>query len=368
MRIRNKLFSAFWATLAICLLLNFTACKPKENANDNESPEMTAVVAGGAEKPRVEITELKQTTFYHEILGNAKLKAVRKAELWFKVSEVIEQVNVKNGDRVIAGATLAVLNNFTYSSRLKRAHSIFEKAKVDLQDVLIGQGYNPAEMNKIPPTTLKISKIKSGYENAELDLETAEYEYKNTILKAPFSGVVGNVTVKEHNLPGNAAFCVLIDDSGFEAVFSVLESEMSSIRRGQPVQIMPFSKNAEQFTGSITEINPQIDENGLVVVKAYVKNGGRKLFEGMNVRVKIQKPLPDCLVVPKSAVVLRSGKEVLFTYKDGRAIWNYVKTLEENSTHYVIETELKPGEQVIVTGNLNLGNDAEVEVEKNNAH
>jgi len=81
----------------------------------------------------------------------------------------------------------------------------------------------------------------------------------------------------------------------------------------------------------------------------------------MNVKVLVGNSVPAQLVVPKEAVVIRQGKQVVFTYEDGHAKWHYVKTGYENSREYTIEEGLEEGAQVIITNNLNLGHDAEVE-------
>lgn len=63
------------------------------------------------------------------------------------------------------------------------------------------------------------------------------------------------------------------------------------------------------------KINPLVDDKGMVKVRARV-NGKGKLFSGMNVRVSVRRSLGSQLVIPKSAVVLRSGKQVvLYTQK-----------------------------------------------------
>ena len=75
----------------------------------------------------------------------------------------------------------------------------------------------------------------------------------------------------------------------------------------------------------------------MVQVKAAVTDKG-KLFEGMNVRVSIHRSLGKQLVVPKSAVVLRSGKQVVFKLDSTRtkASWVYVYTGLENADSYTI--------------------------------
>ena len=72
------------------------------------------------------------------------------------------------------------------------------------------------------------------------------------------------------------------------------------------------------------------------MIKAELANPGM-LMEGMNVEVVIQKEMPDKLIVPKPAVVMRQNQEVLFKYVKGKAFWTYVKTLHENSSFYYFE-------------------------------
>ena len=99
-------------------------------------------------------------------------------------------------------------------------------------------------------------------------------------------------------------------------------------------------------------------------------NSGAVRFSGMNVRVSVRRSLGQQLVIPKTAVVLRSGKQVVFTLQEGKAMWNYVHTGLENATEYVvsdksqkgIEEGLLEGDTIIVTGNLNLAHEAAVNV------
>ena len=110
--------------------------------------------------------------------------------------------------------------------------------------------------------------------------------------------------------------------------------------------------------------HPLVDENGMVRIKARV-NGSNKLFDGMNVRVGVKRSVGEQLVIPKTAVVLRSGKQVVFTLKEGKAMWNYVHTGLENMEEYTITDGLEEGMEVITTGNVNLAHEAPVRVIKN---
>ena len=142
--------------------------------------------------------------------------------------------------------------------------------------------------------------------------------------------------------------------------FTVLENELGMIRTGDKIKVTPFSLPGVEVEGRVSEINPWVDKNGMVQVKASI-GYHEQMVEGMNVRVSIFRSLGKQWVVPKSAVVLRTGKEVVFTLEDGKAIWNYVQTGLENANSYTITSEtLKEGDEVIISGNINLAHESSV--------
>jgi hypothetical protein len=196
-------------------------------------------------------------------------------------------------------------------------------------------------------------------------LEEASKQLENIVLKAPFSGKVEGLKQKSYEKADlSKPFCTLINDNRFTIDFPLLETEISQVSSGQNVTVTPIA-GAKQTTGTITEINPRIDENGLTWLKAEVNNPGGYL-EGMNVKVSIKRAIAGQLVVPKQAVVLRQNREVLFRYTGGIAYWTYINVLDENEHQYsVVAAEgatLELGDTVIISNNLNLAHESEVEV------
>ena len=154
----------------------------------------------------------------------------------------------------------------------------------------------------------------------------------------------------------------IIDTQSLEVVFTVLENELGFVRKGDNVKVVPYSMPDIEIKGRVSEINPWVNENGMVQIKATVSYHPQ-LVEGMNVRVSAFRSVGKQWVVPKTAVVLRTGKQVIFTVVDGKAVWNYVQTGLENATEYTVTGEtLKEGDPVIVTGNINLAHESPVKV------
>jgi RND family efflux transporter MFP subunit len=344
---------------SLTLLTLLAACSGGKQESGEGNVETILPESSG----EVSIMTLERTNFHHELVSNGKLTALQYADLRFESAEPVAAVWVKNGDRVTKGQKLAELETFRLSNRTAQAKDALDRARLDMQDVLIGQGYAPADSAATPAGTMQLARTRSGYDQALAQYQLAAHEEELAVLKAPFDGVVANLFAKPYNMASTQeTFCTIIDASRAEASFTVMEGELPLIRKGDRVEVAPFFATADgSVTGTITEINPLVDAGGMVRVKASVDNRGQ-LFEGMNIRVSVQRSVPGQLVVPKTAVVIRSGKQVAFTLVDGKAYWNYVQTGLENALHYTITEGLEEGSTVITSGNINLAHESAVRV------
>lgn len=349
----------------ILLATCFVACSGEKKETTEKEGVETVLPSLPNE---VTVMPLKKQVFNHELISNGKVAAQDYADLYFRTAEVVAHVWVKNGERVRKGQKIAELDLFKLNNTLAQHKNSLAQASLEMQDVLIGQGYAPDNLKSVPADVLELAKVKSGYEQSKAQYESAQYDVEQATLVAPFDGIIANLFDKTHNMPKTSEpFCRVISTGSMEVDFTVLESELPLIKIGDKVEITPYASAAGVRQGSVSEINPLVDENGMVRVKARV-DGSNNLFDGMNVRVSVKRSVDDQMVIPKTAVVLRSGKQVVFTLKDGKAMWNYVHTGLENMEEYTLvgwEADgLEEGMQVITTGNVNLAHEAPVKVIK----
>ena len=365
----NELFYIFMATnwhsllLAGCFISILASCSSGRGTSDEGS--VSTILPD--EITEVRAMRLELTDFYHELIANGVVSARNRADLRFQLSENIAAIYVKNGDRVAKGQKIAMLDQFKLQNALAQAKDNLERAKLDLQDVLIGQGYSLSDSTRIPAEVMELAKVKSNYNNSLNQYELAGYNLNHSTLYAPFDGIVANLFSKLHNQPdGSQPFCTIIDNLHPEAEFKVLESELPYLRVGDKIRISPFSANDYSCEGQITEINPSVDKNGMVVVKAGINNPQNQLYDGMNVKIHLQRSLGRQLVIPKEALVLRNNRKVVFTLKDERAQWVYVQTSLENSDSYIVTDGLNAGDSVIYEGGINLAHETPVKLRIDN--
>ncbi|GAA3640300.1 efflux RND transporter periplasmic adaptor subunit [Flavivirga jejuensis] len=359
---QNELIRVF-ILLALFIFTNCSQTKHKEKEADIIDKKQYL-----PEKNEVDVIVLQKSVFKKEIVSNGKLVALQKNDLKFEVTETLEKIYVNNGDYVKKGQTLASLKAFTYQQAFTKAEINLKKTELEFQDKLIGRGYETFNEDSIPSKEYNMLAIRSGYKDALHELKTAQFNLKAVKLKAPFNGKVANIERKQYEqINAGEAVITLINDAIFEVEFYLIESEVGEIAINTKIQMQPFALN-KSYEGRIVTINPLVEKDGTILVKAKVKNDGN-LMEGMNVKIRIQKDIENQFVVPKDAVILRQNQEVLFTFKSGKTYWTYVQTTNENSSEYTViphpdksSASLKPGDTIIVSGNLNLAHDTEVSI------
>jgi len=345
--------------IILVLLLSVISCNTNSNNLKKKENNNTVINKG----IHVSTTIIQAKNFNTQLISNGVIETKAMAKLRFKIAERITKIYVKNGQRVSKGTILAKLDNSLLANQVQQAKVAFQTADVRLKREKVIFSIHKIPESEANPRIIKTVYANSGYNEAEIQLKNAQLRYNQTILKAPFSGVITNLTTKAGNHISNSdIFCTLLSQSKnqTQVVFSILEQELSFIKKGMPITLNTFSDKDKIFTGKVIEINPTVDENGLIQIKANLDKTDVVLLNGMHVKIIVNQPMKDVIVIPKEALVLRSNKEVVFTVKNGLAKWNYVEILHENSSSYAIKKGLKIGDTIIVTGNLNLAHDAVV--------
>ncbi|MFR9620231.1 MAG: efflux RND transporter periplasmic adaptor subunit [Rikenellaceae bacterium] len=354
--------------IPIAMLLLAVACG-SNNTTSTESSEKSDRKSSApvVRENLVDTMMLSKTMFNKEITCNGRLRAIEKVDLRFEASGRLDQVLVYNGDEVAKGALLGVINTEDAEINLSRAQLSYRKAQMDLADKLIAQGYE-ADTLSVPADILMNIKVSSGYINAEENYDTAKRRLEDCYLYAPFAGRVANQNSKRYQNPDGGVFCTLINDSYFDVEFNVLEAEFGDISKGQEIVVSTFVNEDVFFSGEVTQINPVIDDNGQIKIRAKVKNRDGLLIEGMNVKLVIRRKIENAYVVPKDAVLSRDGFFVIFKYVDDRAVWTYVDVVMSNIDSHVIsasyekQSQLDENDIIITSGNINLSDGSSVKL------
>lgn len=344
----------------ILVLILLISCNSQHS---NENPKGSVKSNELLEEIAVKAIVIQNKIFNKQIVSNGKIQTSYKSDLKFKLSDQISIVNFRNGQHVNKGETIAILENNFYKNQLEKAKIKLEKAKIDYLEERIKYGLGSDTTSDSTVNTLKNIAHRSGLLEAENEYQSALIVYEDTFLKSPFSGIIANLDAKKGSFSNiSEIFCSVISNTELEVLFPILENDLGFIYSGQEVQIKPFFSESKTYFANLIEINPIVDSNGLITVKAkLIDEKIESLFHGMNVKIQINKPLSDdYIVIPKTALVQRDDETIVFSVTENKAVWNYVTIIDENSSEYAVQCDLKTGDTIIIEGNTNLSHGAKV--------
>ncbi len=330
------------------------ACEEEKEDNTEVDPQ---AIRKELRATDVEVGFAQIKDFEYLVNTSGKIEANREIILPFEKSSVIKKLYVINAQIVKENQTLAELENEDEIMALRKARITYEQNYVNFQNDSLT--YGSGQFTDIVRRNLE---LKNNIIGANLSIEEAELNLEKTIIKAPISGVIANLMTREGGMASSGKeFCRIYDANSLILVANILESDVSLVEIGQKVDVYPVSRNSGTFEGIVKEINPFVNENGLVSVRISIANGA-SLIPGMNANAVIRVPQTANIIVPKRSVTVRGGREVVFTMENGRAKWNYVVSGLDNGLEVEILEGIAAGAQVILTNNLQLSHDAEVAV------
>ena len=249
--------------IIIAAVAMLTACGSRQTGQVDPEADTTAIVR--EEKPALPLpdSEVKQTM--------GKVVAERYADLAFKTALPIEQVLVRNGQKVRRGQVLATLDQFKL------------------------RNYDPDKAAQIPSNVTRNSDLKSGYTlsksqlaTAKTQLEAARHDLQSGVLTAPFDGVVANLSVQAHQLAeAGKTVCRVIATGDMMVEFRVMEADLQKYKVGTSVHVIPVADKSQQYEATVSEINPIVDQQGAVTLRARLAKTA-ELFDGMNVEVVLK--------------------------------------------------------------------------------
>ena len=275
-----------WIPLTIALLL--TACRQQSNSNESQNTGLSSDTISLATSSRHAPDSMPPTSF--QTMG--KVVAMHYADVKFVTTLPVLRVMVHNGDHVQRGQLLAEQDATKQTNAVEQHQREIEQAHLQMQDVIISQGYDPEHIENVPQRVRHIAEVKSGLLLAREKLAAARHELKTTRVTAPFDGIVANVTAHAGQLAQTGDIvCRIISPLQMDVEFRVMETDLSHFAVGTNLQIVPVTDEHAVYDAKVTEVNPIVDEKGTVMLRAHVATP-HQLFDGMHVSVLLNTPQP----------------------------------------------------------------------------
>lgn len=178
---------------------------------------------------------------------------------------------------------------------------------------------NEAEAN-IRAQRAAISRSRAGVsrnqrllEQARSNVNEVEAQLQYYTITAPFTGVVGNIPVKEGDFVNNSTqLLTFTQNEQLEVEIAVPLERASDLRRGLRVQLLDAQNKVAQ-TGTISFIAPNVDRQAQsVLVKATFANVKGQLRADQYTRARIIWNTRPGVLVPTSIISRLAGRDFVF--------------------------------------------------------
>ncbi len=325
--------------------------------------------------------------------------ARRQATISAQIIGTLTQVSVEEGAHVEQGQVLARLDPTAYQAQLDSTEAQYAAAQasvVKARAMLKQDRANAARMNDIVDRGY-VSKQAAEQANTQVatdaaaldvaitqakaakdQMRAAQVNLDFTVIRAPFAGVVTakGAEVGEIVSPYTAGgggiaggLATIVDMNSLEVDVDVNESYISRVKPGMPVEAILDAYPDWKIPAHVIAIIPSADRSKATVkVRIALDKKDPRILPEMGVRVSFleksgenHQPLPGVLV-PKSAVVKREGKEVVFMVKDGHAQRTPVTAGADFSDMKQVLQGLDAGAEVVTTPSADLKDGEKVQV------
>lgn len=274
----------------------------------------------------------------------AVVGASRISDLSFLVSGRVQKVLVKEAEEVVAGQVIARLETRDFKNKVASTKASSKNAEEEYQ-----RANRLFEQDAIAKSVVEQRQAQRDVASAQLD--TAQKALSDSVLIAPFSGVVASVTLREtENVSPGGAAATIIDVTSLDATVNLPASLIAQVptREDRGALVVLDSVPDAPIEAVFKEANLVGDATSQTYAVTFSFSAPENLLvlPGMNATVLLTSaPTPDApstVSAPLSAVLSDSNGE-------------YVWLLEKESmtvSRRDIEIEPGIGENVRVSSGL----------------
>jgi membrane fusion protein, multidrug efflux system len=308
--------------------------------------DATSKQDGGDRPVPVTTQQLRLQPWNDSLQALGTVRARESITVTAKVSEIVQQVHFDSGDVVAKDAPLVTLSGQAQVAALAEAQAAANEA-----DKMLRRQSELADSQLIARAALDTQRAARDAANARVNQIRAQLG--DRVIRAPFAGVLGIRQVSPGSLVTPGTPIATLDDVVRVYVdFPVPETMLAQVAPGLHVRGRSEAYADRTFEGVVSTVDARIDEaTRAVTVRGDFANADRALRPGMLLRIDLQQPERQALVVPEIAVVQVGTDSFLFRVgADGSVARVAVKTGTRREGSAEITAGVKAGDRIVIDG------------------
>lgn len=337
-----------------------------------------AITSCKQETPKEEKSSYKTMTLKEESRTlsqeyTARLEGQQVVEIRPQVSGLITQIRINEGQKVMKGQTLFVIDQVPYRAALaeatanvKSAEAKLATARLNLESTRILREKNVVQDYDLSTACNELATAEAALAQARAQEVNASNNLSYTEVKSPVNGVAGMITYRVGTLVSSSISEPLVtvsDDSRMYAYFSMNESQVTGlmeqygssddlIENMADVELRMAGGKKYDEKGRISAVSGIVTAGtGAVTFRADFPNPTGLLRAGGSATVIVPTVLTHAIVIPQGATYELQNKRFAYKVVDGKAQSVPVTLYRlNNGTEYVVEDGLQPGDVIIAEG------------------
>lgn len=310
--------------------------------------------------------------------------ARREATVSSKVTGKLAEVLIEEGEHVEKGQLIARLDGSDAEAQVKLAQAQLAAAKAQVGE--LEAQYHQAQRDlkrqrelharglaaeqqledartKMFTLAAQLEAKRTSIGVARAQVHVAQVAYDDTIIRAPFAGVVVDKAAQPGEIVSpisagggftRTGICTIVDMDSLEIEVDVNEAYINRVKPHQPVTAVLDAYPDWKIPAEVIAIIPTADRSKATVkVRIALKQKDPRIVPDMGVRVSFLEDQPAArepqsgVLVPASAIVQRSGTSVVFVVRDGRVHRRVVSAGDSYGDLRRVDSGLQAGERVV---------------------
>ncbi|MEO0542190.1 MAG: efflux RND transporter periplasmic adaptor subunit [Pseudomonadota bacterium] len=288
-------------------ILAIAACNVEEEVS-SEPP------VRGLKTHLVENTERSTVRRFPSVLEPTSLNS-----LSFEVGGKLTEISLQVGQRVAEGQVLASIDPEALNIQISNAEAGVRSATaaydnavdaLERQEELFKSG--TVTRSTLEATQTDVLTRRAQLDQAQSSLDTALENFDNSVLKAPFDGIINSVDVQSFaTVSVGTPILSLYSPDTFEVSFSANFETVTQLVVGTPARVRMADRPDIELRAVVSELGSRADAVSSFPVVLTVEETDPVLKAGMSVEASIELPLPvaEGFRIPISAIIKEGSVE-----------------------------------------------------------
>jgi RND family efflux transporter MFP subunit len=262
------------------------------------------------------------------------------------------------GDKVVAGQVMASLDHEVSNSQLKLAKFNLDKAEKDMKRFEQLSQSDAA-------TTQQYESARQNFEMAQSAYTSAKVENRNTVIKAPFNGMITKRYTDNgaYVSPGTPLFDI-VETNRLKFIVKLTAEEAGKVRKDQHVKVSVEAFPGVMYDGKVSAVVVKADVSKHYDVEIDVNNTiAHPIKPGMyGAAVFSDNSVGHRLVIPRKAIDGSIRNPEIFLVKGNSVIARKIVVASLDEKQVQVLEGLKAGDVIVTSGQISLVNGSKIKL------